>query len=220
MPYTYFLRNVVTGEKYYGVRYANGCDPAELWVTYFSSSKLVAQRIQEHGQSSFEFEVRKVFSTAKQARSWEERVLRRLNVIHREDWLNQNICGKFLKEGPHSQKHRERLAEAMRQSWSRGDFAEVVYRHTEEKRRAISRRLKGVPKTTEHIAHMKCHENNRRIVKCPHCSKRGQYVNMKRWHFENCGKRAEQLSCPHCEHRGAPPNVLRYHFDNCTKRKH
>ena len=62
MAYTYYLKNKITGEKYYGVRYANGCNPTELWVTYFSSSKRVAQRIREHGRDSFVFEVRRAGS--------------------------------------------------------------------------------------------------------------------------------------------------------------
>ena len=98
MAYTYYLKNKITGEKYYGVRYAKDCNPAELWVTYFSSSKVVARRIASYGNDSFEFEIRKVFETGQQARNWEERVLRRLDVLRRPDWLNQNVCGKFLKE--------------------------------------------------------------------------------------------------------------------------
>jgi hypothetical protein len=185
MAYTYYLKNKITGEKYYGVRYANGCNPTELWVTYFSSSKRVAQRIREHGRDSFVFEVRRTFLTAKQARNWEEQVLRRLGVLRRDDWLNQNICGKFLKEGPHSKKHRQNISEAMRQSWARGDFADVTFNHTEEERRAASKRFKGIPKTAKHKANMKFHELNKKVVECPHCGKCGQYVNMKRRHLEN-----------------------------------
>ena len=33
-------------------------------------------------------------------------------------------------------------------------------------------------------------EHNRRIVKCPHCSKEGSNVVMKRWHFDNCKEKS------------------------------
>ena len=29
---------------------------------------------------------------------------------------------------------------------------------------------------------------NKTIIKCPHCEKQGNVGNMKRWHFDNCGK--------------------------------
>jgi hypothetical protein len=221
MAYTYYLRNKITGEKYYGVRYAKNCDPVELWETYFSSSKLVAERIKEYGVSSFDFEIRRVFLTPKQARDWEERVLRRLDVLHRVDWLNQNICGKFLKEGPQSPEHifkrvRRMIITNNKKGWpKRGSLSDM-------ERQKVSERFKGIPKSPEHIAHMKCHENNRKLVRCPHCKKQGQYVNMKRWHFENCkslGKPRKLYTCPHCGACKALPGVMRYHFNNCKWRK-
>src|SRR5271157_105028 len=101
-PYTYFLRCKPTGEKYYGVRYARGCDPADLWKTYFSSSRQVFQRIQQYGKDGFEFEVRKIFATAALAQSWEEKVLRRLDALHRTDCRNQNVGGKRFHHTVHT----------------------------------------------------------------------------------------------------------------------
>src|ERR1700674_5677514 len=108
MPYTYYLKNRVTGEKYYGVRYAVGCDPSELWVTYFSSSKWVKDRISKYGSSSFDFEVRKTFDSVKTALAWEEKVLRRLNVTKNDSWLNQNVCGRHLWIGKQCPEHIEK----------------------------------------------------------------------------------------------------------------
>jgi len=158
VAYTYFLYNKITDEKYYGARYACGCNPKELWITYFSSSKLVTQRIQEYGKSSFEFEVRKVFTTAKEARDWEERVLRRLDVLHRDDWLNQNICGKFLKDGPKPLLQRQKISKAlkgrkksevakrrMRAFWAthRHKCSIADYVASAEERQRISERMQG-----------------------------------------------------------------------------
>ena len=103
MPYTYFLLNKITGEKYYGVRYAKDCHPGELWSTYFTSSKYVKQRIDKHGKESFYFEVRRTFETPAAARDWEERVLRKLNILKNSIWLNKNVCGKF---GDYKNLHR------------------------------------------------------------------------------------------------------------------
>lgn len=219
MAYTYYLKNKITGEKYYGVRYAKDCNPAELWVTYFSSSKVVARRIASYGNDSFEFEIRKVFETGQQARNWEERVLRRLDVLRRPDWLNQNVCGKFLKEGPKSLETRRKMSiAAKKEAVRRRKIGWHPPAPTKEFRDAQSSRLKGRPKTAKHVAKMGFHKLNKKTVKCPRCGKRGQFVNMKRWHFENCGKRPEQLVCPHCKHTGTAPNILRYHFNNCKKK--
>lgn len=60
-------------------------------------------------------------------------------------------------------------------------------------------------------------------VKCPHCSKEGDISNMKRWHFDNCGKRGPKIErtkieCPHCGKLGAKSPMTRWHFDNCKEK--
>lgn len=83
---------------------------------------------------------------------------------------------------------------------------------SDETRKKLSDRKKGkVPKA------------NARIVKCPHCDKEGQEANMKRWHFDNCGKprnikinKTEIMKCPHCSKEGTNiGSMKRHHFDNC-----
>lgn len=61
-------------------------------------------------------------------------------------------------------------------------------RPSEEHKRKISESSKGVskPMTEEHKKNLKCHTNNSTKVSCPHCGKKGQLTNMKRWHFDNC----------------------------------
>lgn len=61
-------------------------------------------------------------------------------------------------------------------------------RISKETRIKMSAAKKGVLKqfTKEHIAALKCHENNITTISCPHCGKMGQLPNMKRWHFEHC----------------------------------
>ena len=182
IPYTYFLFNKITGQKYYGVRYANNCTPEELWCTYFSSSKYVKELLETHGKDSFEYEVRKTFKTAHEARSWEERVLRKLDILNNDIWLNKNVCGKFLKEGPQSKEHKEKRLAKIRGVnhpfyGKTGTFAGK--KHTEESLQKMK-----VPKKNKD--NMKFNQNNSTRVSCPHCGKEGQLTNMKRWHFSNC----------------------------------
>lgn len=58
--------------------------------------------------------------------------------------------------------------------------------HKMETKNKISLSNKGVPKTEEHKSKMPYQTLNKTSIQCPHCHKVGQYVNMKRWHFDNC----------------------------------
>jgi hypothetical protein len=94
-PYTYFIEWSQHDIKYYGVRYAKACHPSDLWNPYKTSSKYVMSFIEEYGEPDV-VEVRKVFSSIDSARQWEQNVLRRLDVTHRDDYLNKtdniSIC--------------------------------------------------------------------------------------------------------------------------------
>jgi hypothetical protein len=184
IPYTYFLKNKITGEKYYGVRYANLCTPNDLWTTYFTSSKYVKNLIALHGVDSFDFIVRKTFTTAKDARNWEERVLRKLKVITNPQWLNKNICGKYLKEGPQSKEHIEKRVSKIRGSnhpfYGKPELNPFYGKHHTEKT------LEKLRKPKNDTTNMSFRLNNSVKVSCPHCGKEGQLTNMKRWHFDKC----------------------------------
>lgn len=182
IPYTYYLINKITGEKYYGVRYASGCNPSELWCTYFSSSKYVKALIEMHGKDSFHYEVRRTFSSASSARNWEERVLRKLNVIHNDVWLNKNVCGKFLKEGPQTKEHKEKRLSKIRGSAHQYYGKKSPFSGKHHTQESIEKLRKPKGDTSK----MKFMSNNSTKVECPHCGKEGQLTNMKRWHFNKC----------------------------------
>lgn len=89
--FTYCITNRITGQHYYGARWKDGCHPKDLWTTYFTSSKHVHNLIKEHGKDSFDIQVRKTFDTKEKCLSHEQKVLKRLKVKKREDWLNVAI---------------------------------------------------------------------------------------------------------------------------------
>jgi len=45
IPYTYLIGWTSTNKYYYGVRFAKNCNPSELFITYFTSSKHVKNYI-------------------------------------------------------------------------------------------------------------------------------------------------------------------------------
>lgn len=96
---------------YYGVRYARGCEPSDLWKTYFTSSERVAAYRREHGDPDV-VEVRKTFMLKSEAQAWEDRVLRRARCVQLKHWLNGSNGGRtFNADNPIT---RARVAEANR----------------------------------------------------------------------------------------------------------
>jgi ssDNA-binding Zn-finger/Zn-ribbon topoisomerase 1 len=92
IPYTYRIQWSKTGMNYYGVRYARDCHPDEFWIKYFTTSDYVTEYRKEHGEPDI-IEIRKQFLTENRvddAREWEHRVLKRLDVIERNDYLNMS----------------------------------------------------------------------------------------------------------------------------------
>lgn len=87
MPYTYVVVHKKSGSWYYGVRTKAGCQPEDLWSTYFTSSKRVHDLLKQDGKDSFTVAVRRVFSSESDAILWEHRVLRR--ILGREKCLNE-----------------------------------------------------------------------------------------------------------------------------------
>jgi len=88
IPFTYLLKHIPTNKYYYGVRFKKGCHPNDLWIKYFTSSKKVKGLIKRYGKKSFIFEIRKTFKTQQEAINWENKVLKRMKVIYRDDFLN------------------------------------------------------------------------------------------------------------------------------------
>lgn len=154
VPFTYHIVCRLTGEHYYGSRYAKGCDPSDLWNTYFTSSRKVKKLLEQYGTQSFDVEVRRVFETREEAIRWEFRVLEKLNAAARPDWLNQHNGKGRVKSGfegrVHSEATKQKQSEAAK-GRKRPDLAErnklnkpnLGRKFTEEHRQHISESSKG-----------------------------------------------------------------------------
>jgi hypothetical protein len=87
--------------------------------------------------------------------------------------------------------------------------------------RKQSEASKGKPKSESHKQNMKCHNNNKIQVECPHCNKVGQLATMKGNHIPYCNlntnkKEKPLVTCKTCGHTAiVSPNFYRYHNDNC-----
>lgn len=112
-PFTYVLEFLPTGQFYYGSRTAKNCSIEDLWTTYFSSSKIVARLIQEHGKDAFKYRVTRTFKTKLDALAWECRFLTRVNARANPKFLNRaNGDGKLIGAEGHvrSKEHARNLS--------------------------------------------------------------------------------------------------------------
>lgn len=121
-PYTYFLvfTNPETQEKkyYYGVQYAKNCTPDNFWKSYFTSSSQVKNLREQYGTESFSYQIRKIFDCPVKAVSWETKVIRRMKIVEKSEWLNSANFPVFIsKKGkehagyriPLSEDHKEKI---------------------------------------------------------------------------------------------------------------
>jgi len=98
-PYTYLVGWSELNKYYYGLRYAKnkkclykeGCHPDEFWKTYFTSSKEVLAYRSQYGEPDV-IHIRKTFSDPMSAKLWEHRVLRRLQAVSNDKWLNKSYA--------------------------------------------------------------------------------------------------------------------------------
>jgi hypothetical protein len=147
LPYTYLIGWTNHNKWYYGVRYAQDCNPNDLWNTYFTSSKHVKEFRKQFGEPDI-IEVRNIFTSKDSAILWEERVLQKMNVRNNDAWLNKNDCSAppimkgsehplynvghtdqtkqkismknkgRLKGRPQSEEHKRKISEARKKNWA------------------------------------------------------------------------------------------------------
>lgn len=94
MSYTYLIGWSKQNKWYYGVRYAKGCAPTDLWKTYFSSSKYVKQFRETYGEPDI-IQIRKIFKNEKNAIKCEDRVIRILKLYENDKFLNKSYSGSI-----------------------------------------------------------------------------------------------------------------------------
>lgn len=100
--YVYSIRFKITGQWYIGCRYAkhltNDTVLKDLWIKYFTSSKLIKNLIKAHGVDSFEPKIRKVFDNPADAKAYEISFLKKVNARVNSKFLNQ--CNSVFENVP------------------------------------------------------------------------------------------------------------------------
>ena len=141
IPYCYFIGWTKESKYYYGVKYGRDANPSTFWVNYFTSSRYVRQMREKFGEPNI-IKVRRTFKTSKEAINWEEKVIRRLNIVRSELWLNKNNNSngtKCFSNEPKTQAQKDHQRLQM-----------IGKKHTQETKDKISKGLKRYKRTREH----------------------------------------------------------------------
>lgn len=181
-PYCYLLKFKPEEKFYYGVKYASNSDPETFWKDYFTSSTAIWRLIEEYGLESFEFEIRKTFECQAKAREWERKVIKRMNIVRDDRFLNKHCPGeKFgFKAGEANPMHNKDKRVEIRRKWSEAMEKKYGVNHNSKLDNFRKKSSESMSRT------------NSEVIECPHCHKRGGHINMKRYHFDNCKKKEEK----------------------------
>lgn len=95
-PYTYLIGWTKQNLWYYGSRYSKKCDPSDLWIKYFTSSKVVDHIRKEFGEPDV-IKIRRSFDTVDKALKWEHTVITRMKMMSSSKWINLGNAGKEFK---------------------------------------------------------------------------------------------------------------------------
>lgn len=165
-PFTYLIGWKELNRWYYGVRFARGCHPDDLWTKYFTSSKYVQKMRGEYGEPNV-VEIRQTFDDSLQAREWEEKVIRRIRAVNSLKWLNKQNGGTKFSIDSHSIETKIKIGERKKgkPSWNIGVSPSQETRikmsdsnrgkvRSEETRLSISNAMRGKLKSKEHRSKM------------------------------------------------------------------
>jgi hypothetical protein len=76
MAYIYRIENTITNEFYIGSRIKDAIPHEDLWIKYFTSSKLVAKLIEQHGKDSFTTEIVEIYDDKNQCYIAEQHLIK------------------------------------------------------------------------------------------------------------------------------------------------
>jgi hypothetical protein len=148
IPYTYLIGWTKHNLYYYGSEYGaltKIAHPSNLWNTYFTSCKKINDYRKTLGEPDL-ISIRKTFYFQVDCINWEAKVLRRLKVLNKSNWINSNVNGKFVIDAYTEKVRRLKIkkswTEARKRQASQKSFGELNHyfgkRHSAETREKLS----------------------------------------------------------------------------------
>lgn len=199
IPFTYKLIFKPTGQYYYGVRFAKGCQPSDLWDKYFTSSKHVHKLIKEYGLNSFSFKVMKIFTNKTDAINHEHNVLTRVKANKNGKFINKSISKcLFTNEGLILIYHKETNLETFHDPILPIPNGWLVGINPEH-RNLLSNIRKGKPASN----------------KGKKCKPTGSCSSERKQNISKSRLETSKITCDYCYKTTDPGNFKRFHGDNC-----
>lgn len=240
LSYTYLVKNKITNQFYYGSRCKNvrlKITPEEdMWVNYFTSSKIVKELIEEYGNNSFDIKIILKDIDYDKCYFLEQELI--------SEHINDPLClnkycrktGKFSMAGTsHSAETKSRMSKAaggkikgprseetkLKISNSTRGKNNSFYgkHHSVETKSKMSELKLGIstgpmPAETKHkISKSKkgkiCSEDTRMLISRSMTGKRRSIESIL----------SMNVTCPHCSKSGYKSTMMRWHFDKCNNMK-
>ena len=127
MAYVYKITFLPTDQYYIGYRGSKNATPDDLLATYFTSSKVVARLIKEHGVDKFAKEILAEFDTGAKAYEYEQKLLREHDVESNKQMLNKRLTSCALDTFKyHTEKTRAQMGESRRRLWEDTEYRDSV----------------------------------------------------------------------------------------------
>ena len=110
-PYVYFIGWSQLEKFYIGSSYGikKNAHPSQLWTTYFTSSKLVKEFREVNGEPDI-IRIEKIFTTVDDCRTYEIKLLKRMNLIKDPRFFNRSIGGLKFVCINHSEETRLKMS--------------------------------------------------------------------------------------------------------------
>lgn len=92
IPFTYIIGWSNHKKFYYGAKYAQGCQPSDLWESYFTSSQYVEEFRKENGEPDI-IKIHRTFSDADSCVLFEHNYLTKIDAKNNDLFLNKHNGG-------------------------------------------------------------------------------------------------------------------------------
>ena len=234
IPYVYLIEHKESKKWYIGSRTAKNCNPDELLVKYFTSSKIVNKIIKDEGKDSFVILGIQIYDVNETALKSEEFLHKIFDVKNNDKFLNQwNAGEKFTTAGrthseetkkkigrsgkgrTHSEETKKKISKSHKgiipSDETRKKLSDAAKNRNEETRKKIGEANKG--KIPSEETRKKISEANKGKIPSEETKKKMSEANKGK------SKKQKNIECPHCFKIGSANNMKRWHFNNCKLKK-